>query len=118
MAGTLIIETIVVALALLVVAKFNGGMSSAAGVVVVVLVVGMLVTCGLVRHQWASWVALALQVVMIGCAFLSAPLAVIGVLFLLVWICLLGLRREVARRMAEGRLPSQRNVAGDTRQRP
>lgn len=111
MAGTLVIEAIVVALVLLVVAKFDGGVSSAPGIVVLVLVVALLVTCGLLRYRWTAAMALALQLVMIGSAFLSVPLAVIGVLFLLVWCCLLWLRREVARRMAEGSLPSQQQDA-------
>jgi hypothetical protein len=35
--------------------------------------------------------------------------AIIGVLFLALWLWLLWLRRDVARRMAEGRLPSQQS---------
>ena len=40
--------------------------------------------------------------------FVALPaVGVVGLLFLGVWIYMLWLRREVARRMAEGRLPSQ-----------
>ena len=38
----------------------------------------------------------------------SPPLGVVGVIFALVWVVLLLMRRDVARKMARGELPSQR----------
>lgn len=111
MAGTLVLEAIVVALALLVVAKLYGGLATAAGIVVGVVVVVLLVTCALLRHSWSVWVIGVAQLALIGCAFGSPAVAAIGVLFALVWGWLLWARRDVARRMAAGRLPSQRPSA-------
>ncbi|HVV25109.1 MAG TPA: DUF4233 domain-containing protein [Pseudonocardiaceae bacterium] len=108
MAGTLVLEAIVVALALLVVAKLYGGLATAAGIIVGVVVVVLLVTCALLRHSWSVWMIAIAQLALIGCAFGSPAVAAIGVLFALVWGWLLWARRDVARRMAAGRLPSQR----------
>ncbi|CAL9608257.1 hypothetical protein SUDANB95_05537 [Actinosynnema sp. ALI-1.44] len=107
MAGTLILEAIVVALALPVVAKLGGGVGTGTGYLVLGLIVAFIVTCGLLKRPWAVWVIAALHVVMIASLFLMTALGVIGILFTLVWAYLLWLRRDVAKRMAEGRLPSQ-----------
>ncbi|KAA2266196.1 DUF4233 domain-containing protein [Solihabitans fulvus] len=107
MAGTLIIEVIVVALAIPVVARLGGGIGTTGGVLVFVLLGCLLVTCGLLRFSWSVQVILGIQVLMIVGGFAMTALAVIGVLFALVWVCLLLMRRDVAKRMAEGRLPSQ-----------
>jgi hypothetical protein len=107
MAGTLVLEAIVVALGLLVVANLYGGLGTIVGVVVGVVSLGLLVTCGLLRHRWSVVVVLALQAVLIGCVAVVVPIGVIGLLFAGVWGYLLWLRREVNRRMAEGGLPSQ-----------
>jgi hypothetical protein len=45
---------------------------------------------------------------MIACGLLVFALAVLGVIFGLVWLALLAMRRDVARRMSRGELPSQR----------
>ena len=53
--------------------------------------------------------ALVLQVVTIVAGFvLVTPLGVVGVIFALAWAGLLLMRRDVARKMARGELPSQR----------
>lgn len=109
MAGTLILEAIVVALALPVVAKLGGGVGTGTGYLVLGLIVAFLVTCGLLKRPWAVWIIAALHVVMIASLFLMTALGVIGILFALVWGYLLWLRRDVAKRMAEGRLPSQQS---------
>lgn len=107
MAGTLVLEAIVVALALLVVAKLYGGLATGVGIVVGVVVVVLVVLCGLLRRPWSVGVIVAAQVALIACFVGSVPVGVIGVLFALVWGWLFWLRRDVARRMAAGRLPSQ-----------
>ena len=56
-------------------------------------------------EAWA--VAAGLQLVMIACWFAVVALGVLGLVFGLVWVVLLWMRHDVARRMAEGRLPSQ-----------
>lgn len=108
MAGTLVLEAIVVALALLVVAKLYGGLATGVGIVVGAVVVVLLATCALLRHSWSVVVIGVAQLALIGCAFGSGAVAVVGVLFALVWGWLLWARRDVARRMAAGRLPGQR----------
>jgi len=111
MAGTLVLEAIVVALSLLVVAKLDGGLATAPGIVVGVVAVLLLVLCGFLRRSWVVvpiWVA---QAALIGCVFSSVPVGIVGVLFALIWGFLLWLRRDVARRMAAGELPSQRAEA-------
>lgn len=108
MAGTLIIEAIVVALALPVVVKLGGGIGSGQGWAVLAIVAALLVCCGLLRHSWTTPVVLVLQVALIAFLFTLPSVGVIGLLFLGVWLYLLWLRRDVARRLADGRLPSQR----------
>ncbi|HEX5406510.1 MAG TPA: DUF4233 domain-containing protein [Pseudonocardiaceae bacterium] len=107
MAATLILEAIVVALSLLVVAKLYGGLNTAVGVVVGAVVVVLVVACALLRRPWAVYVIGAAQVALLCCFAGSTPVGVVGVLFTLIWGYLMWLRWDVARRMAAGRLPSQ-----------
>jgi hypothetical protein len=107
MALTLILEVIVVLLALPVVAKLGDGLATWQGVLVGALALALLATCGFLRRPWGKWVAAGLQVVMIACWFAMVALGVLGLVFGLVWAVLLWMRHDVARRMAEGRLPSQ-----------
>ena len=107
MAGTLIIEAIVVALSLLVVHRTEGGLGSWKGLMVGLIILGLVLSCGLLRHRWSMWLVIALQVALIAGVLAFVELGVIGVIFGLVWTYLFWLRRDVAKRMAEGRLPSQ-----------
>jgi hypothetical protein len=108
MAGTLVLEAIVVALSLLVVAKLYGGLHTSAGVLVGVVIVVLLLACTLLRRRWIVGVIAAAQLALVCCFFLgSAGVGAIGVLFALIWGYLLWLRWDVARKMAAGRLPSQ-----------
>jgi hypothetical protein len=101
LAATLLLETIVVLLALPVVARLGDGLSTWQGAVVGALALALLVTAGLVRRPWSIGVGLGLQLVMIACWVIEPALGILGLVFLAVWIALLWLRREVARRMAE-----------------
>jgi hypothetical protein len=112
MAGTLVLEAIVVALALPVVAKLGGALSMVSGTLVAVLAVAMVVASGLQRRPWGLGLALALQVLMIASGLFVLALGVLGLVFALVWVYLLYIRAEVARRMAEGSLPSQQGNGG------
>lgn len=113
MAATLIIEAIVVALALPIVSKLGGGFASGAGWLVLGLVIALIVTCGLLKFPWSIHLAVALQVAMIGCVFVVPALGGLGVVFLVIWGVMLWMRHDVAKRMAEGRLPSQRADSED-----
>jgi uncharacterized membrane protein (DUF4010 family) len=77
-------------------------------VLVLALAVVMISTTRLLGRPWALTVALALQVAMIAGGLLVGALGALGVLFGLVWLVLLLMRRDVARKMARGELPSQR----------
>ncbi|TDV38709.1 DUF4233 domain-containing protein [Actinophytocola oryzae] len=107
MLATLVLEVIVVLLALPVVAKLGDGLATWQGVLVGVLALALLLTCGVLRRPWGRWVAAGLQVVMIACWFAMVALGILGLIFGLVWALLLWMRHDVARRMAQGTLPSQ-----------
>jgi hypothetical protein len=107
MSATLVLEVIVVLLALPVVAKLGDGIGTWQGVLIGVLALALMVTCVFLRRPWGRWVAAGLQLVMIACWFVVVALGVLGLVFGLVWVVLLWMRHDVARRMAEGRLPSQ-----------
>jgi hypothetical protein len=106
-AATLVLESIVVLLALLVLPKFGDGATPFGVAAIASLAVAMIVAAGLQRRSWGLRLALGLQVVMILCGLLVTALGVMGVVFALVWGGLLLLRRDVAGRMARGELPSQ-----------
>ena len=100
MAATLLLEAIVVALALPVVAKLGGGLSTAAGWTVGILALAMLVAAFLQRQPWGLALALTLQAIMIASGLLVPALGALGVVFALVWAYILWLRRDVARRLS------------------
>lgn len=107
MSAALLLEVIVVLLALPVVAKLGDGLATWQGVLVGVLALALVVTCVFVRRPWGRWVAAGIQVVMLASWFAFVALGIIGLLFALVWAVLLWMRHDVARRMAQGGLPSQ-----------
>ncbi|MGK4592995.1 DUF4233 domain-containing protein [Amycolatopsis sp. w19] len=107
MAGSLIMEGITVALALPVVAKLGGGVGSLTGWSVIVIAVALIVLCGFLKKPWAVPAVLVLQVALIAFLVALPAVAILGVIFLGIWLWLLWLRRDVARRMAAGTLPSQ-----------
>ncbi|PRX47274.1 uncharacterized protein DUF4233 [Prauserella shujinwangii] len=106
-AGTLVIEAIVVALALPVVAQLGDGITSLQGWLVMGIAVALVGCCGLLRRPWAMGVVYALHAALIAFLFWLPSVGVVGLLFLAVWLWLMWLRRKVAIRMAEGTLPGQ-----------
>jgi hypothetical protein len=100
LAGTLVLETVVVLLALPVVTKLGDGLATWQGVLVGGLALALLIAAGLVRRPYGVGVGLGLQVVMMACWFAVPALGVLGLVFLLVWVYLLWLRREVARQVS------------------
>ncbi|MTD56921.1 DUF4233 domain-containing protein [Amycolatopsis pithecellobii] len=107
MAGALTLEAITVALALPVVARLGGGVGTGKGWTVIAVAIALVLCCGLLRRSWIVPVILALQAVLIAFLFWITAIGVIGLLFLAFWLWALWLRRDVARRMAAGKLPSQ-----------
>ncbi|MGN2640892.1 DUF4233 domain-containing protein [Nocardia takedensis] len=108
MAGTLILEAIVVLLALPVVADVGGGVTWFSGIYLVTLAVVMVLGAGLQRRPWALTFNLALQVLLVAGALIHLSIGIIGVVFAVVWGFILVLRHDVKRRMEAGTLPSQR----------
>ncbi|GAB3875534.1 DUF4233 domain-containing protein [Kibdelosporangium lantanae] len=105
--GAAILEVIVLGLALLVVQRTAGGVGSGAGLLVGIAIVALILACGVMRRPWALWLVAAVQVALLAGFFVLTEIGVVGVIFTLVWGYLFYLRRDVAKRMAEGRLPSQ-----------
>jgi Protein of unknown function (DUF4233) len=103
MAGTLVLEAIVVALALPVIAKLGGGLTTTGGMIVLALAIAMVVAAGLLRTGWGLPLALVLQVVMIACGLFQLTLGILGVMFALIWAYLLWLRRDLRRRIDQQR---------------
>ncbi|MCU1681208.1 MAG: hypothetical protein JWQ81_1947 [Amycolatopsis sp.] len=113
MAGSLIMEAIAVALALPVISHLGGGVSSGAWWAAMGVALALVVLCGLLKRSWAVPAVLVLQFALIAFVVASPGLAVLGLIFLAFWLWVLWLRRDVARRMAEGRLPSQQQTTPD-----
>jgi hypothetical protein len=69
----------------------------AAIVVIGVLAVVAIVLCGLLKHEWAWYVAILVPTVLIVAGFLHVALTVLGVMFALLWAYMLYVRRTVLR---------------------
>ncbi|WP_327113712.1 DUF4233 domain-containing protein [Nocardia sp. NBC_01730] len=108
MAGTLVLEAIVVLLALPVVADVGGGVTWLSGTYLVVLAVVMFLGAGLQRRSLAMPFNLGLQVFVLLGTFIHVSIGVVGVVFAVVWGFILVLRADVRGRMEKGLLPSQR----------
>ncbi|KUI41832.1 hypothetical protein AU198_11775 [Mycobacterium sp. GA-1199] len=107
MAGTLILEAIVVLLALPVVANIGGGLTAASGGFLIGMAVVLVLLAGVQGRPWAIWVNVGLQVVLIAGVVLDGAIAFVGVIFLVVWLLIAYLRAEVLRRQKRGLLPGQ-----------
>jgi hypothetical protein len=107
MAGTLILEAIVVLLALPVVARLGGGLTAASGGYLIGLAVVLVLFAGIQGRPWAIWANLALQAAVIAGFLLDGAIGFIGLVFLGVWLLIAYLRFEVLRRQKHGLLPGQ-----------
>jgi hypothetical protein len=94
-AATLAAEGLVLLLAIIPL-RVLGARGTAGTLVVVALAMVSFALAGMVRRRWVWTAAAALQVVLLVCGFLvHAALAVVGVLFGLVWLYVLRVRRSV-----------------------
>jgi hypothetical protein len=107
MAGTLILESIVVLLALPVVVVADGRLTPVAGTYLIGLAVVLILLAGLQGRPWAIWVNLGVQVVLIAGWAVNGAIGFIGLVFAGVWLLILYLRSEVKRRQEHGLLPGQ-----------
>ena len=110
MAGTLILEAIVVLLALPLVARVGGGLTAASGGYLVGLAVALVLLCGVQGRPWAIWVNVAMQLVVIAGVFVQGAIGILGLTFLVVWLLIAYLRAEVLRRQKNGLLPGQQHL--------
>jgi hypothetical protein len=108
MAGTLILEAVVVLLALPVVGAVGSGLTAASLTYLIGLAAVLLVLVGLQGRFWAIWVDLAVQAAAIAGFAVYPGVGFIGVLFTLVWVLIAYLRAEVRWRQQRGLLPGQR----------
>ena len=92
LAGTLVMEAIVVGLALLVVDRVGSGLGGLAGWYTAALALAMVVAACVQRRPWGLALGLALQVAMVAGWFVHPALGGLGVLFVLVWGYLLYVR--------------------------
>ena len=97
--AALVLEGIVVLLARPLVAKLGEGLATWQGVLVGALALALFLACGVAGRPWAIGLALGLQVVMIACWFAVTALGILGVIFGLVWACLLWFRYQVVKRV-------------------
>lgn len=107
MAGTLIMEVIVVALAFPVVARLAGGVTWASGLYLGVVTLALLLMTGRQGKPRALEINLVLQLFVIAGGLIHWSIAVVGVIFLCVWLYIAYIKRDVAKRIEQGRLPGQ-----------
>jgi len=107
MAGTLILEAVVVLLALPVVATAEGGLTAVSGTYLIGFAVLLVLLAGLQGRPWAIWVNLAVQLVLVAGWAVHGAVGFIGLIFAGVWLLILYLRSEVKRREERGLLPGQ-----------
>ena len=107
MAGTLILEAIVVLLALPVVSAVGGGLTPGSTVYVIGIAVLLVLMAGVQGRPWAIWANIAVQVLLIAGFAVYAGIGFIGLLFTVVWLLIAYLRAEVLRRQRRGLLPGQ-----------
>jgi len=107
MAGTLVLEAIVVLLALPVVAVVGRGLTVVTGSYLIGLAVVLVLLAAVQRRPWAIWVNLAMQLVVIAGVFVHPAIGFIGAIFAGVWLLIVYLRNEVLRRQKRGLLPGQ-----------
>ena len=107
MAGTLILEAIVVLLALPVVGAVGGGLNPVSTGYLVGVAVLLVLMAGVQKRPWAIWANLAVQVLLIAGWVVYPGVGFMGLLFTVVWLLIAYLRAEVQRRQKRGLLPGQ-----------
>ncbi|WP_329103435.1 DUF4233 domain-containing protein [Micromonospora sp. NBC_01699] len=94
-AGTLVIEMLVLLLAIQPIRLVGGDLNGTAIGVIVALAVFAVVLSGLLARSWAWHAATALQGLLLLSSFLHWSLGVLGVIFALVWVYVLHVRRTI-----------------------
>ncbi|WP_018351301.1 DUF4233 domain-containing protein [Longispora albida] len=94
-AGTLVIEGIVLLLAIMPIKTMGGSLSSGGVAAMLVLSLLSFVLCGTLRKPWGWHAGTVLQVLVIACGLFQWSVAVVGVLFLGLWLYVLHVRKTV-----------------------
>ncbi len=110
MAGTLILEAIVVLLALPVVGLVGGGLTAWSTAYLVGFAVFLVLLAGMQGRPWAIWLNLGVQLFLVAGFAIYPAVGFIGVLFVVVWGVIAYLRAEVLRRQRRGLLPGQQRL--------
>ncbi|MCV7424118.1 DUF4233 domain-containing protein [Mycobacterium yunnanensis] len=113
MAGTLILEVIVVLLALPVVSYSHGGLTWVSGGFILGVTGILILLAGVQGRPWALKANLAVQVILIAGVVIHPAICFIGVVFAAVWLLIAYLRAEVKRRQDRGLLPGQQAPPAD-----
>mgnify|MGYP001806387636 CR=1 FL=1 len=112
MAGTLILESIVVLLALPVVNMVGGGLTAWSTAYLVGFAVFLVLLSGIQGRSWAVWLNLGVQLILIAGFVVYPAVGMVGVVFAVVWGVIAYLRVEVLRRQRRGLLPGQQRPPG------
>lgn len=112
MAGTLILEVIVVLLAIPIVAKVGPGLTVWSLSFLIGLSVLMILGSGVQGRRWALKFDLALQVITIAGGIFHWSIAIVGLIFGCVWVYIAYIKRDVERRIERGELYGQEPVEG------
>ena len=107
MAGTLILEAIVVLLALPVVGAVGPGLTAGSTGYVIGVAVLLVLMSGVQGRPWAIWANLGVQLLLVAGWFIYPGVGFIGLLFVVVWLLIAYLRAEVLRMQERGLLPGQ-----------
>jgi Protein of unknown function (DUF4233) len=110
MAGTLILEAIVVLLALPVVSAVGGGLNGYSMAYLIGFAVFLILLSGMQGRPWAIWANLGVQVLLIAGWVVYPGVGFMGLVFAVVWGMIAYLRGEVLRRQRRGLLPGQQRT--------
>ncbi|RPA58275.1 DUF4233 domain-containing protein [Gordonia oryzae] len=110
MAGTLVLEVIVMLLTFPIVAKIGPGLTWVSGIYLGVVTLSMVLACGMQGRRRALELDIGLQILVIIGGVFHWSIAIVGLLFLFVWLYIRYVRADVARRMGEGRLAGQEPI--------
>jgi len=94
-AGLLAVEALVLLLAIQPIRVLGGSLSGAGVAAVITLAVVALVIAASMRRRWAWIAGTVLQIALLACGLLHWSLGVLGVVFGLVWLYSLNVRRTV-----------------------
>jgi Protein of unknown function (DUF4233) len=110
MAGTLILEAIVVLLALPVVSAVGGGLNGYSMAYLIGFAVFLILLSGMQGRPWAIWANLGVQALLIAGWVVYPGVGFMGLVFAVVWGMIAYLRGEVLRRQRRGLLPGQQRT--------